>query len=54
MSAPLRRVKLALAVVGLVLAGVAVFTEDQRITWAAISFLAAALVIRLIDSSRPA
>ena len=45
----LRRIKLAFVAIGLVAAVVAVATDDRRITWVAIAFLAASLVIRLID-----
>lgn len=45
---PLRRIKLALAFVGLGLAGLAIAIDDPRITWAAIAFLAAALAVRLL------
>ena len=53
MSDRLRRIKLGLAFAGLVLAGIAVATEDRRITWAAIGFLAAALAVRLVDRRKP-
>ncbi len=53
MSDRLRRIKLGLASAGLVLAGVAVATEDRRITWVAIAFLAAALAVRLVDRRKP-
>jgi hypothetical protein len=46
----LRRIKLALAMIGFVLAGVAVALEDRRVTWAAIAFLAAALAVRLVGT----
>ncbi len=49
----LRRIKLAFVAIGLVGAVVAVATEDRRITWVAIAFLAASLVIRLLDRGRP-
>jgi hypothetical protein len=49
----LRRVKLALALLGLVLAGVAVALDDRRITWMAIAFLAAALAVRIVERRRP-
>ena len=45
----LRRIKLALAFVGLALAGIAVGLDDRRITWMAIAFLAAALAVRIVD-----
>jgi hypothetical protein len=48
----LRRVKLALAFVGMGLAGLAIAVDDRRITWAAIAFLAAALAVRLVERRR--
>jgi hypothetical protein len=45
----LRRVKLALAFVGMALAGVAVALDDRRVTWMAIAFLAAALAVRIVE-----
>ena len=48
----LRRIKLALAFIGLALAGLAVAIDDPRVTWAAIAFLAGALAVRLV-SPRP-
>lgn len=45
----LRRIKLALALVGMVLAGVAVALDDRRITWMAIAFLAGALAVRIVE-----
>jgi hypothetical protein len=44
----LRRVKLALAIVGMGIAGLAIAIDDRRITWVAIAFLAAALAVRLL------
>lgn len=49
----LRRVKLALAFVGLVLAGLAVGLDNRRITWMAIAFLAAALAVRMLAPRLP-
>jgi lipid-binding SYLF domain-containing protein len=49
----LRRLKLVFVAIGMIGAGVAVVTENQQLTWAAIAFLAAALAIRLIDKDRP-
>ena len=49
----LRRVKLALAFVGLALAGAAVAFENRRLTWMAIAFLAAALAVRIVDRRSP-
>jgi len=48
----LRRVKLALAFVGMALAGVAVALDDRRVTWMAIAFLAAALAVRIVERRR--
>ena len=44
----LRRIKLALAFIGLALSGLAVALGDPRVTWAAIAFLAGALAVRLV------
>ena len=46
----LRRIKLALAMIGFVLAGAAVALGDPRITWAGIAFLAGALAVRLVGT----
>lgn len=45
---PLLRVRIALSLTGLLLAGLAVALDDRRLTWAALGVLGAALVMRFI------
>lgn len=46
-----RRLKLALAIIGLILTVIAIRLKDDRITWVAIAFLAAAFLMRFFAPS---
>ena len=43
------RVRLALSLSGMVLAVVAIMTNDRRVLWGAIALLAASLILRLFQ-----
>jgi hypothetical protein len=43
------RVRLALSLSGMVLAVVAIMTNDRRVLWGAVALLAASLILRLIQ-----
>jgi hypothetical protein len=43
------RVRLALSLSGMVLAVVAIMTNDRRVLWGAIALLAASLILRLLQ-----
>jgi hypothetical protein len=43
------RVRLALSLSGMVLAVVAIMTNDQRVLWGAVALLAASLILRLLQ-----
>ena len=45
---PLLRIRIALSLTGLLLAGLAVALDDRRFTWAALGVLGAALVVRFV------
>jgi hypothetical protein len=47
------RVRLALSLSGMVLAVVAIMTNDRRVVWGAVALLAASLILRLVQRNRP-
>ncbi len=47
------RVRLALSLGGMVLAVVAIMTNDRRVVWGAVALLAASLILRLVQRNRP-
>jgi hypothetical protein len=47
------RIRLALSLSGMVLAVVAIMTNDRRIVWGAVALLAASLILRLVQRNRP-
>lgn len=46
------RLKFALAIAGILLAVIALWRDDRRITWIAIGVLGAALVLRIVSRKR--
>ena len=47
------RIRLALSLSGMVLAVVAIMTNDRRVVWGAVALLAASLILRLVQRNRP-
>ena len=46
------RIRLALSLSGMVLAVVAIMTNDRRVVWGAVALLAASLILRLFQRNR--
>jgi hypothetical protein len=46
------RVRLALSLSGMVLAVIAIMTNDRRVVWGAVALLAASLILRLFQRNR--
>ena len=46
------RIRLALSLSGMVLAVIAIMTNDRRVVWGAVALLSASLILRLFQRNR--
>lgn len=49
----INRLRLALSLAGMIVAVVAIMTNDRRVVWGAVALLAVSLILRLAQRNRP-